>query len=113
MIGFVVGWSGARLRGIERDVVEKRRVRSGLRSLVARSNAAAPVLLPEADAAFAEALKTVGDDGGKKKVTLLGSTGSIGTQTLDIVQGAPDSFEVSALAAGSNVDYLVVQAQKI
>lgn len=46
----------------------------------------------------------------KKKVSVLGSTGSIGTQTLDIVRERPDIFQVTALTAGSNVDLLVAQA---
>ena len=37
------------------------------------------------------------------KIVLLGSTGSIGTQTLDIVRNYSDDLEVLALAAGSNV----------
>ena len=35
-----------------------------------------------------------------RKLVLLGSTGSIGTQTLDVVQKNPESAEVLALAAG-------------
>ncbi|CAD7694911.1 unnamed protein product [Ostreobium quekettii] len=41
-----------------------------------------------------------------KKISLLGSTGSIGTQTLDICAEHPDEFRVLAMAAGSNVDLL-------
>ena len=37
-----------------------------------------------------------------KKLILLGSTGSIGTQTLDVVRAYPDLFQISALAAGRN-----------
>jgi len=40
----------------------------------------------------------------------MGSTGSIGTQTLDIVRAAPERFKVTALAVGSSVDALVEQA---
>lgn len=39
----------------------------------------------------------------KKKIAVLGSTGSIGTQTLDIVRAYSDKLEVTALAAGSSV----------
>ena len=46
-----------------------------------------------------------------KKITLLGSTGSIGTQTLDIVQKYPEKFSVFALAAHSNFEKLAQQAQ--
>lgn len=43
---------------------------------------------------------------------MLGSTGSIGTQTLDVLRLFPDQFRVRALTAGSNVDLLVEQAQE-
>ena len=46
----------------------------------------------------------------KKNVALIGSTGSIGTQTLDIVRARPDRFSVVSLAAGSNVELLAQQA---
>lgn len=44
-----------------------------------------------------------------KAISILGSTGSIGTQTLDIVAQNPDQFRVVGLAAGSNVDLLSKQ----
>jgi len=44
-----------------------------------------------------------------KKIAVLGSTGSIGTQTLEIVRERKDEFEVVALAAGSSVDLLEQQ----
>ncbi len=44
-----------------------------------------------------------------KAITILGSTGSIGTQTLDIVTHNPDKFRVVGLAAGSNVALLAEQ----
>ncbi len=44
-----------------------------------------------------------------QKFSLLGSTGSIGTQTLDIVAEHSDRFEVVALAAGGNVALLAEQ----
>ena len=37
-----------------------------------------------------------------KKIAILGSTGSIGTQTLDVVRAHSDELEVVALAAGEN-----------
>ncbi len=46
----------------------------------------------------------------KKHIAVIGSTGSIGTQTLDIVAQRPDRFGVSVLAAGSNVSKLTEQA---
>jgi 1-deoxy-D-xylulose-5-phosphate reductoisomerase len=45
----------------------------------------------------------------RKRITLLGSTGSIGTQTLDIVALCPQHYSVVGLAAGSNVELLVAQ----
>lgn len=45
-------------------------------------------------------------------IALLGSTGSIGTQTLDVVRSHPDRFNISVLAAGSNIDLLVAQARE-
>ncbi len=47
-----------------------------------------------------------------KAITLLGSTGSIGTQTLDIVEHNPDKFRIVGLAAGSNVEMLAQQVLK-
>ena len=44
-----------------------------------------------------------------KTITILGSTGSIGTQTLDIVARNPDKFRVVGLAAGSNIALLAEQ----
>lgn len=45
----------------------------------------------------------------KKHIALLGSTGSIGTQTLDIAREYPEYFDIVALAAGSNIDLLAKQ----
>lgn len=42
----------------------------------------------------------------KKRISILGSTGSIGTSTLEVARQFPDKFEVVALAAGRNVDLL-------
>lgn len=47
-----------------------------------------------------------------RKIALLGSTGSIGTQTLDIIAEYPNLFSVEVLIAGSNVDLLIQQALK-
>lgn len=46
----------------------------------------------------------------KKHIALLGSTGSIGTQTLDIVREHKDEFAVEVLTAGTNADLLIQQA---
>ncbi|WP_104126490.1 1-deoxy-D-xylulose-5-phosphate reductoisomerase [Cryobacterium sp. Y57] len=45
-----------------------------------------------------------------QRVIILGSTGSIGTQALDVIRSHPDRFEVVGLTAGSNRDLLAVQA---
>lgn len=47
-----------------------------------------------------------------KKISILGSTGSIGVNTLDVIAHHPDKFEVWALAAGSNVAVLAEQVKK-
>ena len=39
-----------------------------------------------------------------KHLTLLGSTGSIGCSTLDVVRHNPDRFSITALVAGKNVN---------
>ncbi len=46
-------------------------------------------------------------------VAIAGSTGSIGTQTIDVVRAEPDRFEVVALGAWSSVDTLVAQARDL
>jgi 1-deoxy-D-xylulose-5-phosphate reductoisomerase len=47
-----------------------------------------------------------------QRIAILGSTGSIGSQTLDVISRFPDKFSVEALVAGNNVDLLVKQARK-
>lgn len=51
-------------------------------------------------------------DNNKKVIAILGSTGSIGTQTLQVVDEHPELFEVYALTAGSKVEELAAQARK-
>ncbi len=46
----------------------------------------------------------------KKRVALLGSTGSIGLQTLDVIRTNPELFEVEVLTAQNNCDMLITQA---
>lgn len=48
----------------------------------------------------------------REKIALLGSTGSIGTQALDIISKFPEEFEVKILTGGSNIDLLTSQARK-
>lgn len=47
-----------------------------------------------------------------KKIAVLGSTGSIGTQTLDVVRNHKDALEVTALAAGRNVELMERQIRE-
>ena len=67
---------------------------------------AAPVLTEEN---LRETLKRSLEDNPKKYIALLGSTGSIGTQTLDICREYPDYFEVVSISAGANVELLAKQ----
>jgi 1-deoxy-D-xylulose-5-phosphate reductoisomerase len=46
------------------------------------------------------------------RIALLGSTGSIGTQTLDVISRFPDEFSVDLLAGGNNVELLARQAKQ-
>jgi 1-deoxy-D-xylulose-5-phosphate reductoisomerase len=48
----------------------------------------------------------------RKRVAILGSTGSIGTQALDVIAHNPDRFEVVGLAAGRNAALLAEQARR-
>ncbi len=47
---------------------------------------------------------------GKKNVAILGSTGSIGTQTLEVIRSHPEKFQVEVLTAQNNADSLISQA---
>lgn len=48
----------------------------------------------------------------RKRIAILGSTGSIGCQTLDVVRQHPDRFEVKVITAGSNASLLAEQANE-
>ena len=48
----------------------------------------------------------------KKRIALLGSTGSIGTQTLKVISAFPNMFEVEVLTANNNCSLLIEQAKK-
>lgn len=48
----------------------------------------------------------------KKKICILGSTGSIGTQTLEVISEHPDLFEAYVLTANSRADLLIQQARQ-
>jgi 1-deoxy-D-xylulose-5-phosphate reductoisomerase len=49
----------------------------------------------------------------QKTITILGSTGSVGTNTIDLVCANPDGFKVRALTAGKNIPLLLDQAKKL
>lgn len=48
----------------------------------------------------------------KKKIAILGATGSIGTQALEVFREHPDAFEVEVLTAANNADLLIKQSQE-
>lgn len=48
----------------------------------------------------------------KKQIAILGSTGSIGTQALQVIEEHPDLYEVYALTANNNVELLIEQTRK-
>ena len=47
----------------------------------------------------------------KKRIAILGSTGSIGTQTLEVIAQNPEIFEVEVLTANNNIELLIEQAR--
>lgn len=51
-------------------------------------------------------------DQSKKHIAILGSTGSIGTQALEVIAAHPESFQVEVLTAQHNADLLIAQAMK-
>lgn len=48
----------------------------------------------------------------KKNIAILGSTGSIGTQALDVIAANPDAFQVEVLTAQNNAALLIEQARR-
>jgi 1-deoxy-D-xylulose-5-phosphate reductoisomerase len=48
-----------------------------------------------------------------RTITVLGSTGSVGTQTVDLLAGAPDRFRVRVLVGGRNAALLALQARRL
>lgn len=48
----------------------------------------------------------------KRRISILGSTGSIGTQALEVIEKLQDKFEIIALAGGNNTELLTEQAKK-
>lgn len=47
-----------------------------------------------------------------KNIAILGSTGSIGTQTIEVIEAHPEQFKLVSLAAGSNVSLIIEQANR-
>src|SRR6187455_546012 len=56
------------------------------------------------------AKKTQGNEGGIKRIALFGSTGSIGTQALNVIAANPDKFSAEVLTAQTNDELLIQQA---
>lgn len=48
----------------------------------------------------------------QKNIAILGSTGSIGTQALDIIRDYPERFQAEILVANNNIDLLIAQARE-
>ncbi len=55
----------------------------------------------------------LGTPGGMVTVSLIGSTGSIGTQAIEVIEACPERFDVVALGAHRSVDQLVAQAGRL
>ena len=47
-----------------------------------------------------------------RRIVIAGSTGSVGTQALDVIASSPDRFEVAAIGSGSSVAALAEQARR-
>ena len=47
-----------------------------------------------------------------KRIAILGSTGSIGCSSLKVIEAHPEAYQVTALAAGKNIDLLAEQVRK-
>jgi 1-deoxy-D-xylulose-5-phosphate reductoisomerase len=47
-----------------------------------------------------------------KRIAILGSTGSIGSNSLKVIEAHPEAYQVTALAAGKNIEWLAEQVQK-
>jgi 1-deoxy-D-xylulose-5-phosphate reductoisomerase len=48
----------------------------------------------------------------KRRIAILGATGSVGRSTLDLIERSPDKFEVVALTAGTDADALADAARR-
>ncbi|CAI7755666.1 unnamed protein product, partial [Closterium sp. NIES-54] len=103
--------SAASLAGSKPQAQTSRR-RVAAASAARASAAAETSAVPPAWPGRAEAPASPHDWAEPKAISLIGSTGSIGTQTLDIVAEHPDRFKVVALAAGSNIALLAQQVRQ-
>eukprot|EP00249_Psilotum_nudum_P020815 c27857_g1_i1 orf=599-2053(+) len=97
--------TGLKFEGSNRSVTVKKQVVVGQ----VRCNVSGPPPAWPGRAVVEEKKKTWD---GPKPLSLIGSTGSIGTQTLDIIAEHPDKFRVVALAAGSNTTLLADQVRR-
>jgi 1-deoxy-D-xylulose-5-phosphate reductoisomerase len=59
------------------------------------------------------AVTAINQSAARKRVTILGSTGSVGCNTVDIVRRRPEAFEIAALTANTNVELLIRQALEL
>lgn len=78
-------------------------------SISGSGSGAAPAASNDAIREALSRLEASSDDTFHKRIAVLGSTGSIGTQTLDLVARAPNRLSVSALTANSDVEQLASQ----
>lgn len=83
------------------------RPRAGARMQVSAAAPAVPPAWPGRCIIPEKSVKRVGP----KPISLIGSTGSIGTQTLDIVEEFPNDYKVVALSAGGNITLLAEQVR--
>jgi len=58
-------------------------------------------------------IKTARDVAQPRRVTILGSTGSVGCNTLDLIERDPNAYAVEAITANRNVDLLIEQARRL
>ncbi len=57
-------------------------------------------------------MQNISEENQRKRIAILGSTGSIGTQALEVISEHQDMFEVEVLTAGNNVNLLIEQSLK-
>lgn len=93
-----------------------KRSNAGMSTSRDRAEATRPAPLARTCLAPRRTLNSLGSNLGAVGITtvaIAGSTGSIGTQTIDVLRAEPERFEVTALAAWSSLDVLVAQAQEL